>query len=787
MDIIHPFHACAGPVLVAGALVAGTMCAAPARAQETAPKPKTEHIVVTGHAGFDSADGVHGTEPGGGLIAQHTEAKSLSTVSRDFIQKQAPSENAFQLISMLPGANSSGADPLGFSTQVGLSVRGLGQTEIGTLLEGMPLNDAAYYDSYPSQFADTENIDEISLAQGSADLDAPVVNAAGGLLSLTLRNPPTDPGGFADASYGSYHTNREFIRLDTGSIGASGIRGSLSYSHAADDNARGSGRDFRQHVDLKLVRDWGDGNHASLLLSWHDATTSSYPEPDLADWHAYGFSNNYDGSFSPGDANYWRLYQQTYRLVYAAMPSRFTLGADLHLAITPYAQYGYGNSPGGTLLSSSGLYEGTEPIPGSITLPGAVNGTAAVMADYTGQTWRSGVTPQLQWDVGRQHLVLGAWYEYADEHDTQPFGALSADGTPTDIWAEMPGSTIRLSDGQQLLASDTHMIAQTNAVFASDRIDLAGDRLTLDLGFKEAMLSRQGWDALPGTQYRSALNIAEALPRMALRWRVDAADQLFANVTTNVHAPAQSALFATYDPSSGAIATAASTDLRPEYSIAEELGYRYAGASLIGSVTLFNYNFTNRQIATVLDLNGALIGGTVNAGGQTSRGVDAEFGLKPWHHLSPYVSGEYLYATIDNDLESGGDLLPTAGKIAVSSPRWQGAIGLTYDDGALFGVATVKYVDQQYSTLMDDERIPDHTQADIALGVRLPSIGYARHPELRLNLINVTDSAFLSGVANPTANARSTVGRYGTLIAGSAPTYFIGGGFAALLTASTGF
>ena len=754
----------------------------PAVAQDT-----PEQITVEGQGGFDSADGVHGVAPGGGLISVQTGPSSTSEVSRDFIQKQAPSANAFQLISLLPGANSSTADPLGLSTQVGLTVRGLGQTEIGTLLDGMPLNDAAYYDSYPSQFIDTENLDSISLTQGSANLDAPLLNAAGGVLTLTSRDPSEHAGGLLDSSYGSYHSSREFIRLESGTLGASGLRAYLSYSHAAADNARGEGRDKRQHVDFKLVRDWGDGNQGALLVTWHDAVTTAYPEPDLADWHAYGFSNNYDGTFSPGDANYWRLYQQPYRLVYAAMPFRFTLSQHLQLSVTPYAQYGYGNTPGGTTLSTSGLFEGTQPVPDTLTLPGTVDGGAAVMADYVGQTWRSGVVPSVTWDAGRQHLTLGAWYEYVDEHDTQPFSALSADGTPADIWLDLPGSTIRLADGRQLLASDTHMIAQTNAVFVSDHIGFLSDRLTLDLGFKEAMVSRQGWNDLPGATYRSGFNDAEPLPRMAVRYRIDPRNQVFANVTTNFLAPAQSTLFATYDPSSGQVASAANTDLRPEYSIAEEVGWRYAGNRLVGSVTLFNYNFTNRQISTVLDLNGALVGGTVNAGGQTSRGVDTEFGLRPWHHLSPYVSGEYLYATIDNDVSSGGDLLPTAGKIAVGSPRFSGALGLTYDDGTLFGVVAVKYTGSQYATFMNDERITDHTQADMTLGMRLPGLAHVQHPELRLNLVNLTDSAFLSGVANPTTNAQDTIGRRGTVIAGTSPTYLVGGGFAALLTASAGF
>ena len=449
---LHPYPACAGAVLLAGALqlAAGASAQEPPPADPTTPA-STERIVVTGRAGFNSADGVRGTAAGGGLIAPRTDGQSVSAVSRDFIQRQAPTENAYQLISLLPGANSSTADPLGFSTQTGLTVRGLTEDEIGTLLEGMPLNDPEFYDSYPSQFADTENVDGISLAQGSADLDAPVVNAAGGLLNLTLRDPSHDAGGFADASYGSFHTNREFIRLESGAIGASGIRALLSYSHAAADNARGSGRDKRQHVDLKLVRDWG-GSHVSLLLTWHDAITTSYPQPTLAEWHAYGTSNNYDGTFSPGDANYWRLYQQSYRLVYASMPSRFALGRSFSLSVTPYTQYGYGNSPAAPRPAPCGLFLGTAPVPGTLSLPGAVDGATAVLADYTELTWRTGVTPELHWEGGPQQLTLGAWYEYVDGRDTQPFSALSPDGTPSDIWAEAPGRPLKLAAGRQLLA-----------------------------------------------------------------------------------------------------------------------------------------------------------------------------------------------------------------------------------------------------------------------------------------------------------------------------------------------
>ena len=124
-----------------------------------------------------------------GLLPDQTDARAISAISTDFIVKQAPTLNAFQLVSLLPGANVASSDPYGLSTSSSLTLRGLGQDQIGVLLEGAPQNDIGYYYAYPSQFADTENLRQVALAQGAVDIDAPTVVGAGGLLSLTLDDP----------------------------------------------------------------------------------------------------------------------------------------------------------------------------------------------------------------------------------------------------------------------------------------------------------------------------------------------------------------------------------------------------------------------------------------------------------------------------------------------------------------------------------------------------------------------------------------------------------------------
>ena len=766
----------------AGALVLGSaMLALPALAQE--------EVDVVARNAHQTANGPVGDQPGGGLIHAETATRSVSTVSSDFIRRQAPTENAFQLVSLLPGATVAQADPLGLSAESDLTVRGLGSDEIGYVLDGMPLNDIAYYTGYPGQFIDTENLGEISLSQGTGGLDSPVINEAGGLLSLKFRDPAPDFGAYADGSYGSYHTSREFVRIDTGPLGASGITGFLSYSHAGADNWRGSGRDKRQHIDVRFVRDWANGDRISLFGTWNDAITSGYPEPTQAEWKLYGRSgpDNYDGTYTPGDTNYWRLHQQPYRLFYASAPTHLRLTQALSFDVTPYAQYGYGNAPGGTTLPTSGLFEGTEPVAGTLNVAGAQNGQVTVASDYQQASYRAGLVPRLTWTGPAQTIVAGVWYDYSDDREPAPFSPLGTDGTPSDIWVNSARGTILLSNGRQLLAQDEHSIAQVNALFVGDTISLDRHRVVIELGFKEALVARQGWNGISGATYYTWIDSAEPLPRVGVRWQPDRRNQVFASVSTNFRTPSATTLFDSFDPTSGALLNRAATSLRDEYSVSEEIGYRRDGDWLVGSVTAFNYDFTNRQIATIIDLNGVLTGSTINAGGQTSRGIDAELGLRPWHHLSPYLSGEYLHATIDNDLPVDGDLLPTKGHIAVRSPSWQAALGLTYDDGRLFGSITVKYVGPQYSSFTDDEKIADHTQGDVAMGLRLPAIGLAKQPELRLNLINVTDTDVLSGIASPTTNARDTVGRYGTLIPGSPATYYVGGGFAALLTIASAF
>ena len=727
---------------------------------------------------------------GAGLMKRQIDDKSVSTVSQAYIKTQASIQNVYQYVALTPGALTQTADPFGLSTQFSINIHGLGQDELGYVLEGMPLNDIGYYTAYPSQFIDSENIDEVSLSQGTADLDSPVISEAGGLMKVTMLDPSIHPGGSIDASYGSFDTNREFIRLDSGLIGNSGVRAFASYSHTASDQWRGDGRVKRQHVDFKAVKEWGDGNRIALSGEWHDGITPSYDKPTLASYNEYGAQspeNNYASSFTPGAYNYWKDYVGTFRIVYVASPTRLVLSDHLTLNETPYFQYGYGNGPYEDVFSDpTAVYQGAAG-PYSTSIPNYAATGGSVMANFEDTQYRAGLVSKLTYTIGHNSIMLGDWYDYSDESDIQSYSALSANGDPADIWADNTAQKLRITSGPYagnlLLSNADHVVTQTNELFLADTLKFFDDRLSIQAGFKYAMITRQGVNEVPGPQYQANINDAEPLPRLGIRYQLNPDNMLFASVSTDFRTPSEQTFFNQYYQ--GSLSYTANTNLKSEYAISETVGYRYQSPQILASVSFFNYNFTNRQISTLGGGSGS-VNQSINAGGQTTRGIDVEAGLRPWHHISPYVSGEYLHSTIDNNLAVGGDVLPTAGKTAIRSPKFQAALGLNYDDGTFFGQFNVKYVDSQYATFMNDESIPSYVTTDLAIGYRLPKIGLRSRPELKLNFINL-GSDYLSGVANPTTNAKDTVGKFGTVIAGAAPTYYLSSGLAILFTAKQAF
>ena len=728
---------------------------------------------------------VAGATIGGGLMTKQNGTRARSEITQAFIAKQAPTPNVFRLLSSLPGANVASADPFGMVSG-NMTIRGMNSDQIGFTVEGAPLNDIGSYMAFPTEWVDSENLSQVTMQQGSANLDSPVIGASGGIVTMNLMDPSEKMGGTIAGSYGSYHTHREYARLETGLIGNTGMRAFVAWSHLEEPHFRGRGDDHKQHVDAKLVKDWHNGSRSSVSVSFDDSMKVAYLSPSLSTWQQYGRQANYSEDFSPTDTRYWKLHQSPYRVLILSAPQHIVVNRHLGFDFTPYFYWNAGTIASASLMSENSVYSGTQRY--SIDLNGNGTTTDKVMM-YTPFTtpyvYRPGLVSKVHYTIGHHDFVFGYWFDWSRQRMINPYSAVGENGGPANVWGFL--NNVKLSDGTRLASYDNLTITRVNSLFFGDTFNAFNNRLRVEAGVKESMVSRIGYNYLPGSNYRTGMNAAVTTPNLGARYRFNDQHQIFADVATNFRTPTLNALYDTYSATTGKATTLANTQQKTEYSISEELGYRYTGDVFSGSVTFFNYNFTNRQVATQVVVNNAQITQNINAGGQTSRGVDIEFGTRPWHNLRPYVAAEYLHATIDNNYKVGNDALPTAGKIAVRSPEFQAAVGLDYDDGTYFAGFNVKYVGRQFSTFMNDQAMPGYVNADMNFGYRAPRILHTR-PEIRLNLMNVGDNKYLSGPAGIAASSRATKGVYGTTIAAQGtPTYYVAGGFAALLTAKVDF
>ena len=805
------------------ALLASTAmtCMAASASAQTAPAPATaastsasannaaESVTVTGRS-------ARTLSPGGGLMRVETAPKAVQTITRDFIAKQSPTTNAQQLLRMLPSTNVSDADPFGLFSGAS-RVRGLDTSEVGTLLDGMPLNDVGGGQFYSNEIVEAEDLDTVSLQPGSVNIDSPVVNAAGGLTELTMKDPAMRPGGLLDVSYGSYKLNREFLRLDTGVIDNSGLRMFFAFSHTHANNWRGPGGAEKKHIDFKLVKDFYNGSRTSLTVAYNDQVNDSFLYPTQAQYfsqvekgNSTSYTATYPGATSAG-TNYYKLRVNPFENVVVSAPSTFIVNSRIHIDDTPYFWHGVGNGGGASYLTenaSAGKAGGTTAAPvgtfyGNQLINEDLNGNGRIRsADHViaytpsnQEQFRPGNTIKGSVDIDHHNTLVGGWwYEYSDLLQFSPVGHVDqSTGEANDIWGVQ--SLYQLPGGANYSYRHFDTITQINMLFLADHAKYFNDHLTVDAGFKEVMVSRDVANTIPGTTYHRGINDAQPLPQLGVSWQFNSHHQIFASASTNFRTPSNTSLVDQISNTSGLV-TQRGGSSKSEYSIEEEVGYRYNGDLLVGSISFFNYNFTNRQIALNFLVNGAQYSQTVNAGGQTTRGVDIQLSTRPiLFHLRPYVAFEYLDAKIDNNLQSTGtlgkativDYLPTTGKTAIASPHVQAKLGLDYDDGKFFAGVDLDYVGKQYSTFMNDESNPDYITNNVDFGYRFHRYGVLKAPQIQLNLSNLTGATYRTGVYTVQNNAKATKGVFGSTIAAGVPAYYLQPGFAAIFTVSSAF
>lgn len=759
-----------------------------------------------------STGGVTGMDFGGGYMINEEAKKSRSTVTRDAIDKQSPTANPYQMINLLPGVVQSSVDDTGLNGG-NIRLRGFNSDHVGMTIEGMPVNDSGNYALYPQEYVDAANMQQVSIAQGSPDLDSPHIGSVGGVINLYMRDPSKTPGGLVEMTFGSDDLMREYVRAESGQVG--NVRAYMSYSHLTKDHWIGPGDDERHHADFKAVWDIDKDNTVRVSAIYNEAVNTFYKNPSLKEFNT---NSNLTYTTSPYDLNYYGYKINPFKNLILSAPSNFKLSDNLRFDTVPYYWYGYGSGGGATNLKESAFYFGNLKVSGDLNGNGVIDASDVWFYNPSiTETHRPGVINKLTYTLGDHKVVAGHWFEYAHHRQSGTLSNLDASGNIADEFANdahvnMPagatcvinktgasgsgstsGTVVPCPQGElnkrNILTETT-----TNMLFIGDTWKF-NSWLTFDYGVKHVIISRDIENYMPDAKPPySTINDEVTLPTAGARVQLDRDSHVFANVATSFRSAPNYTAYADYNMYSATGYTPAGA-VGPERSLSWELGHRYQGNMFATSVTAFLADFDDYQQSTSIidEGTGSSKSVTQNIGRVRNYGVDAEIGTAPIHNFRPYASFEYLRAELRDNLKTVADngsvdYLATAGKTLPGAPEFQFGLGLDYDDGHVFGNLAYKYLAAQYSTLMNDEEIDGYGRLNASIGYRFDDVGYMKAPEIKLSLFNVLNSNQLTGVYSEKNNAQATTGVNGNAIkASGTPTYYLGQDFSALVTLRAGF
>jgi iron complex outermembrane recepter protein len=756
-----------------------------------------------------------GDKLGNGLMIEEDGAKAKSTVTKAAIDKARPSSNPFQLLELQPGVNASSQDATGLFGG-NLRVRGFNSDQMGFTVNGAPVNDSGNFAVYPQEYADAENLCEMSITQGSADTDAPHVGASGGNVSLVSCAPKDTAGGKFSQSVGQLNFTRSFLRLDSGRIGETmPLKFYVSYSKSMVDKFKGEGSADRDHVDTGL--DWKISADTSLTanLLFNRAINNNIMTLTKAQYAAnpnLDYSTTVPQHLTSGNesttANFGTSSSKTAYYGYALNPfenylitSRLQsrINDQLTLSAEPYFWYGYGT--GGTQqttlaensTSGSRFAYGIANINGN----GSSSDTVGVYRGSVTETHRPGITFKADWQLDNHKILAGYWIERARHQQTAPATTVSNGGTIADLW--LRDNLITYNNGQTYENRNWMTVSTGQSLFLIDKITLLNDRLEVSPGIRYTSIERDFTNHASsgsGVDYEVDRTYSAVLPSLGATYKLSEPLQVFGNVTQNMRAPSNFVLSNWTSNATYVNGQATTYTLTPNNAIKEETatnfeaGLRYNGQSIQGSLALYDVEFKNR-IASAYNA-GTNSYSDFNVGNSRTRGFELQVGTKPVSGWSLFGSATYTDSKILSDFltKNGSSLatLATSDKDFPDTPRWMFSASAQYSTGPYMAALTAKYVGRRFTTLMNDESLDPYTIVNFDAGYRFPSAWFLKNPTIRLNITNLFNEHYLLANSGSGSNISATANSaYSTYSGYAVPSYYVGAPRFSSLTFSTEF
>jgi iron complex outermembrane recepter protein len=706
---------------------------------------------------------------GGGLMTVQEAPKAVSTITRDSILQAAPGATYAQMIESVPGVLAITDDVTGLN-DANYSIRGFTNDEIGVTVNGAPINDSGSYRVFPTEYGDTENMGDITVLQGYPDVDQPVAGAAGGTIAWVTIDPSHTPQVDLSLSGGSHSYERAFIRLQTGDTGP--VRSWVSYSHNQVDMWRGDGNANVQKVDGKSVWTIDDNNSVSASVQYNHEMKYLYATLSKAQANSNYFQSFDTTLLTPTDTNYWRLHTNPFDNYLVSLDGEFRLADTTRLSVVPYFQYGGGGSGGGTTFTEStaagdyGKYAYTNQ---DVDHNGTVKGAALVYDLSKSFTWRPGAIAKVIQQIGHDDsLEVGFWIDQPRQEQSEPFTPTNQ-GAPVDIWQNNSANLVRYSpNGAPQYLYNEYTETSLRRGFIQNTWTPT-NQWTVTTGVAYTSELRKGWDyqyygAFAGSSFKQQYGgnarqtFNKTTPTAGIKYQLNDQNQLYAGYGRTFRAPMNGAVlqnaallqFYAVNPAEIGFShitpaqLAAIANNQPEIADTIDLGWRYYGTRLSGSIDAYASNLKNKQLSGFDSATSTTIYVSVPALHQ--RGVNAEASFKIVDDLTLYGSYAYTKSTFAANMDAIGDgYYPVNGKSFLDTPKNTAYLRLNYDHGPLWASLDMKYRSSFWADWMNTEAAGGFTTLDFNAGWRFPDFGsWLTKPEIKFNVFNLTDKHALT-------------------------------------------
>lgn len=697
------------------------------------------------------------------IVYGHGQVRSVAEIGQSDIARLTPGSSPFKAIEKLPGVNFESADAFGvYEWSTRISLRGFNQNQLGFTLDGVPLGDMSYGNTnglHISRAIISDNIGKVEVSQGAGALGTASTSNLGGTIQFFSRAPQKDFGIAANATYGSNHTYRAYVDLDTGQIGA--FKGSLSYAYINAGKWKGVGVQRAHQVNAKGILDVGKVK-LTAIANFSDRKEQDYQDLSLDQIARLGYNldniaNNFPlaktiatayqtgtafpAPFKTVDDSYYDA-GGLRRDYLTALKAEATLADGLTASVQGY----YHNNKG----------QGSWFTP-YVPSPGVGNPISFRTTEYSIN--REGAIATLGYDLGRNKIAATAWYENNDFKQARRFYAVT--GTT------VPNTTALTYQSNPFFTQWYNKYNTTTFQYSVQDTFALTDRLSVTAGFKGNSVKLNATEiATTGSRAVGAIKNEDYFqPQAGVLYKIDANNELFASYTENQRAftaAATSGPFATTQAGFNFLVTQGK--LRPETSRTAEGGYRFGAGNVHGVVAVYYVDFANRIIASTV--GAGIVGNPAilrNIGSVRSYGV--ETGVT-WRIAKPLtLTASYSYN--DSTYRDATFL----GKQTVDTPKNIANIELAFDQDGFYARGNLNYMSKRYFTYSNDQSVPSHAVVDAKIGYRVTSTDrWLNGVGIEGSVTNATDTTYISTIGS---NGYGASGDNQTLLTGAPRQFFI--------------